>query len=319
MEKIYEVLRVLDGKPVFLKEHLERLQKSWLFYHKEAMVLDNLEAEIFDLASQKKEPHNLRIEIQIQDGAYTIQAVEGVYPTKAMKDEGVALATFEHQRHNPQVKAIDPELAERAKAFREEKGVYSLLYVHEGEVGECEKANIFFVRDGLLITAKDEDVLLGVTRQKVLEIAQNLNIPVVKRTLRSNELFTMDGVFMSGTSIHVLPVRKIDELTFDAKHPLVVRLSDEMDRMVYHEHDKKERESSLREGIASVRKEAPSMKRLYRSEDGKLAGVCGGIGEYFDIDPSIIRLLWIGFSLMGGSGIIAYFIAALIIPKKNER
>ena len=57
-------------------------------------------------------------------------------------------------------------------------------------------------------------------------------------------------------------------------------------------------------------------KRLYKIEEGKkLCGVCGGIGEYLNIDPTIIRLLWILFCFCGGAGIIAYIIAAIIIPE----
>lgn len=57
-------------------------------------------------------------------------------------------------------------------------------------------------------------------------------------------------------------------------------------------------------------------KRLYKSSTNKtLCGVCGGIGEYFNIDPTLIRLAWIIFSLAGGSGVLAYIIAALIIPE----
>ena len=56
-------------------------------------------------------------------------------------------------------------------------------------------------------------------------------------------------------------------------------------------------------------------KRLYKSDVNRtIAGVCGGIGEYFNIDPVIIRLLMVIFCLAGGSGVIAYIIAAIIIP-----
>ncbi len=58
-------------------------------------------------------------------------------------------------------------------------------------------------------------------------------------------------------------------------------------------------------------------KRLYKSSQNKvIAGVCGGIGEYFGIDPVIVRLIAVVFTLMGGSGIIAYIIAAIIVPGK---
>lgn len=57
------------------------------------------------------------------------------------------------------------------------------------------------------------------------------------------------------------------------------------------------------------------MKKLYKSNNDKLlAGVCAGIAEYFDIDPTLVRLGWVVFSLMGGSGLLAYIICALFIP-----
>jgi len=57
------------------------------------------------------------------------------------------------------------------------------------------------------------------------------------------------------------------------------------------------------------------MKKLYRSrKDSKIAGVCGGIAEYFDVDPTIIRLLALLTIFFGGGGIIAYIIAWIIIP-----
>lgn len=57
-------------------------------------------------------------------------------------------------------------------------------------------------------------------------------------------------------------------------------------------------------------------KRLYRSDTDKmLCGVCGGIGEYFNVDSTIIRLLWAVLAC-SGPGILAYFIAAIIIPRR---
>ncbi len=60
-------------------------------------------------------------------------------------------------------------------------------------------------------------------------------------------------------------------------------------------------------------------KKLYKSAtDKKFAGVCGGLGEYFNADSTVIRLAWIIFSLVGGSGLLAYIIAAIIIPDAPE-
>ncbi|MGN0335204.1 MAG: PspC domain-containing protein [Lachnospiraceae bacterium] len=58
------------------------------------------------------------------------------------------------------------------------------------------------------------------------------------------------------------------------------------------------------------------MRKLYRSSQNRMiSGVCGGIGEYFGIDPTIVRLIWAVFSLIYGAGIVAYIIAAIIIPQ----
>ena len=60
------------------------------------------------------------------------------------------------------------------------------------------------------------------------------------------------------------------------------------------------------------------IKRLYRSKTNRvIGGVCGGMGEYFGIDPTIIRLIWVILALMGGTGIIAYIIAWIIIPEEK--
>ncbi len=59
-------------------------------------------------------------------------------------------------------------------------------------------------------------------------------------------------------------------------------------------------------------------KRLYKSDtDKKLCGVCGGIAEYFNIDPTLVRLGLVVFSCLGGSGVLAYIVTAIVMPEKN--
>ncbi|MBQ4560620.1 MAG: PspC domain-containing protein [Tyzzerella sp.] len=58
-------------------------------------------------------------------------------------------------------------------------------------------------------------------------------------------------------------------------------------------------------------------KRLYKSNtDKKIDGVCAGFANYFNIDPTLIRLAWVIFTLAGGCGLIAYIIAAIIMPRE---
>ena len=57
-------------------------------------------------------------------------------------------------------------------------------------------------------------------------------------------------------------------------------------------------------------------KKLYKSRDNRMiSGVCAGIAEYFNMDPTIIRLAWVLVSLLGGSGVLGYIIAAIVIPE----
>ncbi|NIW48273.1 MAG: PspC domain-containing protein [Gammaproteobacteria bacterium] len=60
-------------------------------------------------------------------------------------------------------------------------------------------------------------------------------------------------------------------------------------------------------------------KRLYRSRSERMiAGVCGGIGEYFNIDPTLVRLLFVAFTLAGGSGVLAYIIFLVVVPEEPQ-
>lgn len=60
------------------------------------------------------------------------------------------------------------------------------------------------------------------------------------------------------------------------------------------------------------------VKKLYRTREAKIAEVCGGFAAYFKVDVTLIRLLWVVFRFLGGSGILAYLIAWVVIPKRAQ-
>ncbi len=67
----------------------------------------------------------------------------------------------------------------------------------------------------------------------------------------------------------------------------------------------------------SNKEETIMKKQLYKSSaNKKIAGVCGGIGEYFDIDPTLVRLGFVALSFMFGGGLVVYILAAIIMPDK---
>ncbi len=59
-------------------------------------------------------------------------------------------------------------------------------------------------------------------------------------------------------------------------------------------------------------------KKLYRSNDRRIFGVCGGVAEYFDIDPTLVRIIWVVLSISGGTGVLIYFIAALLMQNRPD-
>ena len=74
------------------------------------------------------------------------------------------------------------------------------------------------------------------------------------------------------------------------------------------------RRSSVRMGKEG---KAMSEKKLYRSDSNRvICGVCGGIAEYFEVDPTLVRTVWAVVSAFGGAGLVAYVAAAIIMPKR---
>lgn len=88
----------------------------------------------------------------------------------------------------------------------------AIMLTHDGHVSEGSGENIFIIRDGTLITPPPSDnLLLGVTRNTVMEMAQReLGMPVLERQMDRSELYTADEVFMTGTAAHVTPIIRVD-------------------------------------------------------------------------------------------------------------
>ncbi|BBE20697.1 PspC domain protein [Aquipluma nitroreducens] len=61
-----------------------------------------------------------------------------------------------------------------------------------------------------------------------------------------------------------------------------------------------------------------SPKRLYRSKEKKIGGVCAGLADYFDIDPTIMRVLFVVIAFLGGASLLAYLIMWIIVPEEKS-
>ena len=89
--------------------------------------------------------------------------------------------------------------------------------------------NLFLVRDGVLITpGVDQDILEGITRASVLELAKAMGIPTLERPVDKSELFIADEVFLSGTAARVTPVRRVETTDLPAHRPVMESLRERL-------------------------------------------------------------------------------------------
>jgi branched-chain amino acid aminotransferase len=103
----------------------------------------------------------------------------------------------------------------------------ALLLNSRGKVSEASGMNLFIVRDGHLITpGVDQDILEGITRASILELAPVLGLPVIERAVDKSELFIADEVFLSGTAARITPVRCVETTKLPTKRPMMERLRD---------------------------------------------------------------------------------------------
>jgi branched-chain amino acid aminotransferase len=105
----------------------------------------------------------------------------------------------------------------------------ALLLNSRGKVSEASGMNLFLVRDGVLITpGVDQDILEGITRASILELATAMGIPVQERAVDKTELFIADEVFLTGTAARITPVRQLETTLLPGKRPIMDRLRDRM-------------------------------------------------------------------------------------------
>jgi branched-chain amino acid aminotransferase len=105
----------------------------------------------------------------------------------------------------------------------------ALLLNSRGKVSEASGMNLFLVRDGVLITpGVDQDILEGITRASVLELAKTMGIPTLERPVDKSELFIADEVFLSGTAAKVTPVRRVENTDLSANRPVMDAIRDRL-------------------------------------------------------------------------------------------
>ena len=224
---IYEVVRVYGGRPFRLADHLERLH--WSAAAAQLPLADAVE-DIPDIIQRLLEENNLldsNIYIQCTRGyahprAHAFPAE--VHPTLLVMHSPIHAVPADARRNG--VSAITvPDLRWRrcdiktimllpnamAKTQAQDAGVYEAILVRDGRVTEGSSTNVMAVFDGTVVTHQaDSDILGGITRSVVLDLASQLQIPVREEAFTVDEMYAAEEVFLSSTSPEILAITQID-------------------------------------------------------------------------------------------------------------
>jgi branched-chain amino acid aminotransferase len=218
---IYEGITTYKNKPFRLADHLARFRSS-------AKALDlaipssdeEIEKAILSLVEKNGfERTNLRliltggntiagIEFDANKPTFYILAEEYKSLPSGMYTSGASLITHEHQRTLPEYKTINYITAVQVQKERKAQGAIEVLYVSNGKVLEAATSNIFIVKDGVVITPKN-NVLAGITRKVVIGVAQK-KYKVAEREVTVDELFSADEAFLTASYKEIVPITTID-------------------------------------------------------------------------------------------------------------
>jgi len=227
--QLYEVMRVIDGMPLFMEEHIERLINSASIKNiklKEKEYYYTQISECIKINSIKSGNIKLKVEQNTDKQDCYCYHIAHKYPTQEQYEQGVDVALYPYEREEPQAKVLVPDWRKKAEEIKKEKNVYELLLLNKQDcITEGSKSNLFFIKGNKLYTSPSETILQGITLQKIIEIAKEKNIEIIEQDIPKHDISPFDAAFISGTSPNILPIRQIDDINYDVDNSIINQLS----------------------------------------------------------------------------------------------
>lgn len=228
-DSVYEVIRMVNGNPVFFHDHMERLNVSVKLRDKEMLAdIPALRSAILSLMrEERRKEANLKLVFNYNGstGNFLVYYIEPIYPSPEQYKDGVKGILFHAERKNPESKVVNHKLRSEIDQRLILEGAYEAILVNEKNmITEGSRSNIFFLKDNSLVTAPDNLILSGITRKYILEICTLEKVNVELRCVATDEIAGFESVFMTGTSPMLLPFYRIDDRLFDVKLPLMKKL-----------------------------------------------------------------------------------------------
>lgn len=218
---IYEVIRVIDGVPLFLQDHIERMRDSSKLINYKIERSDKDIKDDIKLLIDKNNIKNLNIKLLVSDvdnkQIFLAYFIESFYPPIEYYQEGIKTILYNHERPNPNAKVLLTDFKENiGKELKKSDAFEAILVNNDGTISEGSRSNMFFVKDKKIYTAPGGTVLMGITRKYILKSCEEENIEVIEENIKLDELKNIDGAFMSGTSVDVLPIKTIDDIKLNS-------------------------------------------------------------------------------------------------------
>lgn len=232
---IYEVLRVINGKPIFLETHLRRMKNSFELINKEfKFSYEEINMEINNLIkTENKSEGNIKITYGIHEKILRIFFIEHSYPSSEMYQSGVKTILYFGERENPNAKIVNENFREKVNSEIKDKNAYEAILVDKnGYITEGSKSNIFMVKDNELLTSPIKAVLPGVTRGEIIKIAKKLGIEIKEVEYKYLDIDKLDGMFISGTSPKILPIKEVNDISLNPNNIIIRKLRIEYDNEI---------------------------------------------------------------------------------------
>jgi branched-chain amino acid aminotransferase len=219
---VYETLKVRNGLLYFVDQHVERLLQSAEIitldhpFTKEA-IKNYLQAllESLELTSEKSSCNLKMLLIGGHEPQLFILALAPLFPDRKLYRQGAKTITVHYQRLFPNAKTLNMLASYLAYKKAKEQGCYdALLQTASGELLEGTRTNFYTIKDDIIFTPPIEHILEGVTRQTVLAVAKKEGFTIREADIPIDNLPKYDGAFLTSTSSKIIPIRQIDEHTF---------------------------------------------------------------------------------------------------------
>jgi branched-chain amino acid aminotransferase len=247
---VFDAERTFDGAVFRLRDHLERIYRSLKYMRIDpGMTIDEMEELTLEVVRRndplRAQAHDHWVN-QIVTRGRGVKVTDDVPPTVCIRVYPIIFSQYARfyktgapvifprtRAYPPQ--SLDPKVKHYSRmnfsqaeleAADLDPDAYPVLLDLEGNLAEGTGANFFIVTNGVLRTPGDRDILQGISRMTVLELADQLGIPTVEEDLQPYDAYTADEAFLTTSSYCVLPVARIDQRPVgqEVPGPIVKRL-----------------------------------------------------------------------------------------------